>query len=91
MGMMTFRNEIAGADVQKKAGEHCQKDAQSAFGQGEEQSGCHTQPGCNCIGCQPAQCITPAAVVFQHHIHGVDAVGEIMRQDTNGDNNACRM
>ncbi len=40
---------------------------------------------------QPAKRDAPIAVILQHHVHGVDAVGEIVGQHRNGDHESHRM
>ena len=78
MGVVALRNQIARADIQKKAGEQRERQAESVAAHGEQARRRDPQGRCRGIQQQPAHGTGSGAVILQHHVHGIDAVRKIV-------------
>src|ERR1700680_209878 len=79
-----FRNEVAGADIEKKPEKYRQHDAEETLRHCDEEGGENADAGGHSVSSAAAQRLALLPSVFQHDIHGVDAVGKIMRQNADG-------
>ena len=76
--MMTFRQEVRGADVEEEAGEEGQQGTQRARLKGKEEGSDDANHRGNSIHHKPSEGLFLVAIISKNHIDGIYTVGKIM-------------
>lgn len=87
---MCFGEDVRGADVEQHPCERSERDEQPAVWHGEEQG--QGSPGHRCDSVDPEQGEGASAgvAVAQHEADGVEAIGEVVREDRERHRNTNR-
>jgi len=88
MGVKTFRQKVARADVEEEAGEGREREGEFSGGWLDEKADGRAQNRCDRVDPKPAQGGALRTAVLQHEADRVHAVGAIMREDRDCDRDA---
>src|ERR1700726_521122 len=88
MGVMAFRQQIAGADVKKEARENRQDQGKAGLWKGDKQTYRRAKHRCESVKRQPAQCKAPIAAVFYDDVDSVQSIRKVVHQNRDCNHNA---
>jgi hypothetical protein len=88
MIVIALREKIAGADIDKDAGEQCQANAERVLLNLQHHGRCRSGNGRGGVDQKPAKSGAITASVSQYYAYRVDAVGKVVREHRGGDDGA---
>lgn len=88
MIVIALREKIAGADIDKDAGEQCQANAERVLLNLQHHGRCRSGNGRGGVDQKPAKSGAITSSVSQYHAYRVDAVGKVVREHRGGDDGA---